>query len=67
MRGIQSSLSVVLAMGLLAASAVGVAAQDEEAKPAAPVEFTGKISCGPCPGAYTTQRMPGKTESRGEY
>jgi len=47
-RAIKSGLSFVLAVGLLAASAVGVAAQDE----ATAVEFTGSTSFGGCSVDY---------------
>ena len=41
-----------IAIGLLAGSAVGVAAQDAEADAAAPVEFTGATRFGPSGGDY---------------
>jgi hypothetical protein len=43
-RGIRTSIIAILAIGLLAGSAVGVAAQEE----ATAVEFTGATSFGPC-------------------
>ena len=48
MRGIKSGLSTILAIGLLAGSAVGVTAQEE----ATAVEFTGATSFGPCSTDY---------------
>ena len=48
MRKFSSTLTAILAIGLLAGSAVGVAAQDE----AAPIEFTGAIGFGPSRGSY---------------
>ena len=66
MRKTAITLTTAIAIGLLAGSAIGVAAQDETSEPANPVEFTGKISFGPCE-PYTTERLPGKTEHRGEH
>jgi hypothetical protein len=43
-RAIKSSVISILAIGLLAGSAVGVAAQDEAADPMAPSTFTGEFT-----------------------
>ena len=48
MRAIKTTTISILALGLLAGSAVGVTAQDE----ATPVEFTGAIGFGPYGGSY---------------
>ena len=66
-RGSKSGLISILALGLLAGTAIGVTAQDEAADPVAPVEFTGKTAFGPCPGSETVETLPGKIEYRGEY
>ena len=47
MRAIRTTTISILALGLLAGSAVGVAAQDEEAAATGPVEFTAKWAFGP--------------------
>jgi hypothetical protein len=52
-------LIATIAIGLLAASAVGVAAQDDEA--AAPVEFTAKLAFGPSVRSETTTVGDGVT------
>ncbi len=68
MRGMKSGLSLIVATGLLAGSAVGVAAQDEAA---APVEFTGKISFGSCTGPSEIEISGGRKRTlsadRGSY
>jgi hypothetical protein len=46
-KGLRSTLISILAIGLLAGSAVGVVAQDEATDPAAPVEFTAKWGFSP--------------------
>ena len=63
MRGIKSGLSTILAIGLLAGSAVGVGAQEEAAEPTAPVEFTGKIASGPCSGSAHIESSDGRTRT----
>jgi hypothetical protein len=57
----------MLAAGLLATSAIEATAQDETTGPTAPVEFSGKISFGPCSGAETVEGVPGKVVYRGEH
>ena len=57
MRAIKTTTIAILAVGLLAGSAVGVAAQDEGA---APVQFTGIVDCGPqiAGGTSETVQVP---------
>jgi len=62
-RGIKSGLSAILAIGLLAGSAVGVGAQEEAAEPTAPVEFTGKVAFGGCTGSATIESSEGRTRT----
>ena len=45
MRNVKTTLITAIAIGLLAGSAVGVAAQDEEADPAGAVAFKGQWGC----------------------
>ena len=52
MRTIKTTIISIFALGLLAGSAVGVAAQDEQADQATAVEFTGATSFGPCSTDY---------------
>ena len=53
MRAIRTTTISILAIGLLAGSAVGVTAQEEEAADqATAVEFTGATSFGPCSADY---------------
>ena len=52
MRAIKTTTISILAVGLLAGSAVGVAAQDEATDQATAVEFTGATSFGPCSADY---------------
>ena len=52
MRAIKTITISILAVGLLAGSAVGVAAQDEATDQATAVEFTGATSFGPCSADY---------------
>ena len=48
MRAVRSIVITAITVGLLAGAAVAVSAQDEEvAAPAPPVEFSGRITCGP--------------------
>ena len=52
MKGLTTTLTTLTAVGLLAGSSVGVAAQ--EAEQAAPVEVTGTAVEGACPGGPST-------------
>ena len=56
MRRIRTTLTTAIAIGLLAGSAVGVAAQDAEV--AAPVEVTGTDVEGACPGGPSEYAAP---------
>ena len=56
MRGTKSSLSIILVIGLLAGSAVGVAAQ-EDALTTAPVEVTGTSELVGFPDPGTTEAL----------
>ena len=67
MKGLRMTTISVLAIGLLVGSAVGVPAQEGTEDPEAPVAFTGQLSFGTCPVAYTTERLAGKTEDRGGH
>jgi len=62
-RAIKTSIISILAVGLLAGSAVGVAAQDAER--AAPVEFTARLEFGPQVATGSEQAADGRTEARG--
>lgn len=62
MRGSKSSLGFVLAIGLLAGSAVGVAAQDEQASP---VEFSATWEFGPVIRTGTSEAADGAIRERG--
>ena len=57
------ALTATMAIGLLAGSAVGVAAQDDEA--AAPVEFTAKLAFGPSVRSETSTVGDGVTTHSG--
>ena len=71
MRDSRSSLSTILAIGLVAGSAGAVAAQATDDAPAAPVEFTGQIAFGPCTGPEEIESSGGRTRTlsadRGRY
>ena len=54
MKGLKTTTISILAVGLLAGSTLGVAAQDEATDQVAPVEFTGTTSFGPCSGGQTS-------------
>jgi len=61
MRKARTTLTTVLAIGLLAGSAVGVTAQDAER--AAPVPVTGESRDGPCVGAMPSEVIDGVRHS----
>jgi hypothetical protein len=66
-KGLKTTLISAIAIGLLAGSVVGVAAQDEEAVAATPVEITGSTSFGGCSGGQTsTADEDGVVMARGE-
>jgi hypothetical protein len=54
---------IVVAIGLLASSAIGVAAQDEVTEPTAPVEFTGKLTFGGCTGVEKVESSGWRTRT----
>ena len=58
MKGLKPTLVSAVAIGLLAGSAVGVAAQDEAADPVAPSAFSGAASGGPDP-SFSTDPVTG--------
>ena len=62
MRGIKPTLVTAIAIGLLAGSAVGVAAQDAER--AAPVPVTGESREGPCAGQMPSEVIDGVRHER---
>jgi hypothetical protein len=62
MRDFKTTLITTITIGLLAGSAVGVAAQDETA---APVEFTAKLAFGPSVRSETTTVGDGVTMASG--
>lgn len=62
MRDIKFTLIITIAIGLLAGSAVGVAAQEEAAPP---VEFTAKLAFGPSVRTETTTVGDGVTMTSG--
>ena len=59
MRDIKTTLITTIAIGLLAGSAAGVAAQEDVA--VAPVEFTAKVAFGPSVRSETTAVGDGVT------
>ena len=61
MKGLKTTLATVIAVGLLAGSAVGVAAQGAEP----PAEFTGRLVFGPQVAFGSDVEADGRTESRG--
>ena len=63
MRAIRTTTISILAIGLLAGSAVGVAAQEDA--PAGPVEFTARWASGPNVRPVETTASDGVTEYRG--
>jgi hypothetical protein len=65
MRDVKTTIIFILAVGLLAGSAVGVAAQDEEASAQGPVEFTAKWAFGPELRTETYEAGDGVTMYRG--
>ena len=65
MRTVKTTITSILVIGLLAASAVGVAAQEEEASAQGPVEFTAKWSWGPGVRADATEAGEGVMMTRG--
>ena len=62
MKGLKPSVISILAIGLLAGSAVGVTAQDAER--AAPVPVTGESRDGPCVGAMPSEVIDGVRHER---
>jgi hypothetical protein len=64
-RAIRTTTISILAVGLLAGSAVGVAAQDEEISAQGPVEFTAKWVFGPDLRDETSEAGDGVVMSRG--
>jgi hypothetical protein len=64
-RGIKSSVSFVLAVGLLAGSAVGVTAQEADPTAQGPVEFTAMWSWGPDVRPDTIEAGEGVVMTRG--
>jgi hypothetical protein len=60
-KGLKLTLTTVIAIGLLAGSAVGVAAQDAER--AAPVPVTGESRDGPCVGPMPSEVIDGVRHS----
>ena len=62
MRKARTTLTTVIAIGLLAGSAVGVVAQDAER--AAPLAITGESRDGPCVGAMPSEVIDGVRHSR---
>jgi hypothetical protein len=61
MRKARTTLTTIIAIGLLAGSAVGVAAQDTER--AAPVPVTGESRDGPCVGPMPSEVIDGVRHS----
>jgi hypothetical protein len=62
---LRSRIAALAIIAIAHGSAAGVAAQSEESSAAAPVEFTGELAFGDCPGPLTTEILPGKIEYRG--
>ena len=67
MRTIRTTTIAIVALGLLAGSAVGATAQDQAPDPEPPVRFTGKTSFGSCPVPEAVEVVPGKREFRGGH
>jgi hypothetical protein len=68
MRAIRSTVLTAIAIGLLAGSAVGVTAQEEDAAatvPVEPVTFTASLRPGNDVGSTTYTEVDGRTERRG--
>ena len=65
MRGIKPGLSVLIAIGLLAGSAIGVTAQEADTTAQGPVEFTARWSWGPDVRTDTIEGEAGVVMTRG--